>query len=213
MTTVTHNTLQEFLDALASGESTPGGGGAAALTGSQAAALLSMVLNFTVGRKKYADIEAEMQGYLARSEELRAGLLALVDRDAAAFGAVSACYSMPKETDAEKAARTAAMQAAMKGAAEVPFVVAKHCLELLQLAIPIGEKGNSNVVSDAATSAYLALAALNAGLLNVEINLKYIKDGDFVAEWTGKVADLRAAAADAYTAAIAACSATLGVNV
>lgn len=213
MTTVADSTLQQFLDALASGKSTPGGGGAAALTGSQAAALLSMALNFTVGRKKYADVEVEMQGYLARSESLRAGLLELVDRDARAFGAVSACYGMPKETDAEKAARTAAIQSAMQGATEVPFVVAGHCLELLQLAAPIGAKGNSNVVSDAATGAYLALAALNAGLLNVEINLKYIKDGDFVSQWTEKVVGVRTAAADAYTAAIAACSATLGVNV
>jgi formiminotetrahydrofolate cyclodeaminase len=211
--TITDNTLQEFLDALASGESTPGGGGAAALTGGQAAALLSMVLNFTVGRKKYAAVEAEMQGYLTRCEALRAELLALVDRDAEAFGAVTACYGMPKTTAEEKAARTAAMQAAMKGAAEVPLVVANKCLDLLRLAEPVGAKGNPNVVSDAATSAYLALAGLNSGLLNVEINLKYIKDSGFVEEWAGRVADLRAAAADAYTTATAACSATLGVTV
>jgi len=213
LTTVADNTLQEFLDALAAGQSTPGGGGAAALTGSQAAALLSMVLNFTVGRRKYAAVEDEMRGYLARCEELRAELLALVDQDAAAFGAVSACYTMPKKTDAEKSARTAALQTAMKGAAEVPFIVAGKCLELLQLAAPVGAQGNRNVVSDAATSAYLARAGLDSGLLNVEINLKYIKDSAFVAEWTDKVANLRAAAADAYTAATAACSATLGVTV
>ncbi|MBI3960479.1 MAG: cyclodeaminase/cyclohydrolase family protein [Chloroflexi bacterium] len=210
---ITDSTLQEFLDALAAGESTPGGGGAAALTGSQAAALLSMVLNFTVGRKKYADVEDEMRVVLACTEDLRTQLLSLVDRDAEAFGAVAACYTMPKTTDEEKTARTAAMQKAMKGAAEVPFVVAKKCLEVLQLAEPVGAKGNSTVVSDAATSAYLALAALNSGLLNVEINLKYIKDDSFNEEWAAKVAELRAAAADAYTTATAACSATLGVTV
>ena len=213
MAKITDSTLQEFLDALASGESTPGGGGAAALTGSQAAALLSMVLNFTVGRKKYAEVEAEMQAILTRTEELRGELLALVDKDAEAFGAVVACYSMPKETDAEKAARTAAMQTGMKGAMMVPFWVAEKCLELLRLAEPVGAKGNSTVVSDAATSLYLALAGVHSGLINVEINLKYIKDSAFVEEWTGKVASLRAAAAAAYAAGTTACSATLGVNV
>ncbi|RLT37855.1 MAG: methenyltetrahydrofolate cyclohydrolase [Chloroflexi bacterium] len=207
------NTLQGFLDALASGESTPGGGGAAALTGSQAAALLSMVLNFTVGRKKYAAVEEEMQAILARTEELRAELLGLIDRDAEAFGVVVATYSMPKETGEEKAARTAALQAGMKGAAAVPFAVAEKSLELMRLAEPVGAKGNPTVVSDAATSLYLALGAFNSGLINVEINLKYIKDDEFNAEWAAKVADLRAAAADAYTTAAAACSATLGVNV
>lgn len=213
MANISDSTLQGFLDALASGESTPGGGGAAALTGSQAAALLSMVLNFTVGRKKYADVEAEMQAILARTESLRAELLALVDADAEAFGVVVATYSMPKATDEEKAARTAAMQEGMKGAAKVPFQVAEKCLELLRLAEPVGAKGNPTVVSDAATSLYLAQSALNSGLLNVEINLKYIKDDEFNREWAAKVADLRAAAADAYTTAAAACSATLGVNV
>ncbi len=213
MANISDNTLQGFLDALASGESTPGGGGAAALTGSQAAALLSMVLNFTVGRKKYAAVEEEMQAILARTEELRAELLGLIDRDAEAFGVVVATYSMPKETGEEKAARTAALQAGMKGAAAVPFAVAEKSLELMRLAEPVGAKGNPTVVSDAATSLYLALGAFNSGLINVEINLKYIKDDEFNAEWAAKVADLRAAAADAYTTAAAACSATLGVNV
>ncbi|MGB5052345.1 MAG: cyclodeaminase/cyclohydrolase family protein, partial [Caldilineaceae bacterium] len=154
-----------------------------------------------------------MQAILARTEELRAELLALVDRDAEAFGVVVATYSMPKSTDEEKAARRAAMQEGMKGASQVPFVVAEKCLELLRLAEPVGINGNPTVVSDAATSLYLAQSALNSGLLNVEINLKYIKDDAFNAEWAAKAADLRAAAADAYTTAAAACSATLGVAV
>ena len=106
--------IVDFLDALASGQSTPGGGGAAALTGSEAAALLSMVINFTVGKKKYAAVEEAFQGYLTRTEALRSELLALADDDVAAFNGVAACYGMPKATDDEKAARTAAMQAAPK---------------------------------------------------------------------------------------------------
>ncbi|GIV68477.1 cyclodeaminase/cyclohydrolase family protein [Caldilinea sp.] len=191
----------EFLDALAAGQPTPGGGGAAALTGGMAAALLSMVIHFTIGKKKYADVEAEMQEYLARTETLRRELLAAVDADAAAFDAVAATYALPKETEEQKAARTAAMQEALKHAAEVPFAVAEKCLALLQLAAPIGAKGNSNVVSDAATALYLAFAALKSALVNVNVNLKFIKDAAFVEAWSAKVADLLAEADDAYAQA------------
>ena len=107
--------IGDFLDALASRQSTPGGGGAAALTGAQAAALVGMVINFTLGKKKYVDVEAEMRIYLEESERLRHELTALADQDVAAFQAVSACYSMPKATDEEKKARTSALQAAVKG--------------------------------------------------------------------------------------------------
>ncbi len=100
-------TTREFVDALAAQQPTPGGGGAAALTGSQAAALVSMVIQFTVGKKKYAAVEEEMKTFLAESEVLRTELLALADSDVAAFDAVAATYSMPKESDADKAARSA----------------------------------------------------------------------------------------------------------
>ena len=129
-------TIGAFLDALAARESTPGGGGAAALTGSQAAALLSMVINFTLGNKKYADVADAMTGYLEQSEALRHELLALADRDVEAFAAVSVCYGMPRKTAEEKATRTAALQTALKGAAEVPYVTAEKCLAVLELVEP-----------------------------------------------------------------------------
>jgi formiminotetrahydrofolate cyclodeaminase len=204
-------TTTEFLSALAAGQSTPGGGGAAALTAAQAAALVSMVINFTIGKKKYADVEVEMQGYLVRSELLRVDLLAEVDADAAAFDAVAATYGMPKETDEEKAARTAALQAALKHAAAVPFGVAEQALAVIELAHPVGAKGNSNVISDAACAVYLAYAALKCALVNVNVNLKFIKDEAFVAEWTQKTTDILARADAAYAAACAAIAQPLGV--
>lgn len=206
-----HMTTMEFVDALAAGQPTPGGGGAAALTGSQAAALVSMVINFTIGKKKYVEVEAEMQGYLARSEALRRELLAAVDADAAAFDAVAATYALPKESEAEKTARTAAMQAALKHAAATPFEAAEKCLELMKLAAPVGAKGNTNVVSDAATALYLAFAALKSAVVNVNVNLKFIKDETFVSDWAAKVDSLLAEADAAYTAAKAAIEGTLGV--
>ena len=205
--------IETFLNDLASGESTPGGGAASALTGSQAAALLSMVLNFTVGRKKHAAFEEELRGHLQRTEEMRAQLLTLADEDSAAFGAVAACYSMPRSTDEEKAARTSALQVALLGATEVPFSIAELCAVLLELAAPIAEKGNPNVVSDAATAAHLAHAALQSALVNVDINLKWLKDEAFVSRTQAEVAALKATAESNYTATRAACTKTLGVKI
>ncbi len=206
-------TIETFLNDLASGESTPGGGAAAALTGSQAAALLSMVLNFSVGRKKYAAVEDELRGHLLRTEGMRAELLTLADKDAEAFGAVAACFAMPRTTEAERAARTSSIQAALRGAAEVPFEIATLCAHILEVTAPVAEKGNSNVVSDAATAAHLAQAALDSALVNVDINLKWLKDEAYVTRMQAEVAALRASAEKDYCAARAACTRTLGVEI
>jgi formiminotetrahydrofolate cyclodeaminase len=171
-----------------------------------------MVINFTLDNKKYAAVQTAMQGYLHQSETLRQTLTDLADRDVEAFQAVSACYTMPRSSDAEKATRTAALQAALKVAAQVPFTVAQHCLAVMQLAEPVGRDGNANVVSDAATALYLAQAALLSALVNVNINLKLIKDADFVATWSNQRDELLARAAQAYQSAKSACETTLGVN-
>ena len=205
-------TVSTFLDALAARQSTPGGGGAAALTGSQAAALVSMVINFTLGGKKYADVQHEMEAYLEHSEELRGDLLELADRDVAAFKAVSACYGMPRETDAEQEARTLAIQAALKSAAEVPFVTAQRCLEVIQLIGPIARKGNSNVVSDAASALYLSVAALRSAIVNVNVNLKFIKDEKFVADYSSKRDELLEELDMVAAMAEGACEEALGIN-
>jgi formiminotetrahydrofolate cyclodeaminase len=204
-------TIAHFLDALAAKQSTPGGGGAAALTGSQAAALVSMVINFTLGNPKYAAVEEEMAAHLVRSEALRGELLALADADVAAFTAVSACYGMPRSTEAEKAARTAAMQAALQEAARVPLRTARACLGVLELVAPVAARGNVNVVSDAATALLLAEAALRSALVNVDINLKLIKDVAFHAEATAQREALVATCRTAVDAGRAACEATLGI--
>lgn len=209
MTSTATMAIGAFLDQLAAKQSTPGGGGAAALTGSQAAALVSMVLNFTVGVKKYADVEEEMQGYLRQSEALRQQLLQLADEDVEAFAAVSACYGMPRATDAEKAARTAALQNALKGAAQTPFKTAQASLEVMKLAGPVGAKGNVNIASDAATALYLANAALKSAIVNVNINLKFIKDDAFVAEWSARRDALLATADALYAQRKTACETAL----
>ena len=204
-------TTGEFVNALAAQQPTPGGGGAAALTGSQAAALVSMVIQFTVGKKKYAAVEEEMKTFLVESDALRTELLALADSDVAAFDAVAATYGMPKESDADKAARSAAMQLALKGAARVPMTVAEKCLRIMELAIPVGSKGNVNVVSDAASALYLAHAALLCAIANVNINLKSINDSEFYQEFTARVAAVCERAEQLYAEGKVAIAAVLGV--
>jgi formiminotetrahydrofolate cyclodeaminase len=166
-------------------------------------------LEFSANLKAVQD---EMERLLSETEPLRRELLALADRDVEAFTAVAACYGMPRETDAEKAARTAALQAALKIASEVPYTTAERCLAVLELAEPVGAKGNANVVSDAATSLYLAQAALRCAIVNVDINLKLIKDEIFVERLRGMRDRLLTDAGAAFAAARQACEQTLGVT-
>jgi len=168
--------MQAYLDRLASNSPTPGGGSVAALVGALGAALGSMVANFTVGKEKFAAVEADVQRLLAGCEAAREELSALVQADMAEYGKVSAAYGMPRKTDEEKAARTAAIQQALKDAAQVPLKAVAACHRVLALNRELVDKGNPNLISDAGVSVALALAALECAALNVEINLSYIED-------------------------------------
>jgi methenyltetrahydrofolate cyclohydrolase len=172
-------TIQEFLDGLASKSSTPGGGGAAAVSGAMGAALISMVANFTVGKKGYEDVEDECKAKLAKSEQLRSDLTDAIKDDVDVFNRVMASYGMPKETDEEKAARSTEIQAALKAATDVPLQCAKLCREVINLSQPVAEKGNNNVISDAGVAVLAGYAGLRSAALNVYINIGGIKDKEF----------------------------------
>lgn len=174
------STLQPFLDELAGGSATPGGGSAAAATGAMGAAAISMVCNLTIGRSKFADVEAEMVAILDRSEALRAALTQLVSDDAAAFAAIMDAYRLPKTTDDEKAARSQAIQAGTKEATLTPLATARACAEVIELSRSVVERGNPSAVSDAGAGAACAQAGLKAAALNVLINQSSIKDEAFV---------------------------------
>jgi len=178
---LTEKSVNEFLDELASAAPAPGGGSVAALSGALGAALISMVCNLTIGRKKYADVEEEMQRILAQSEALREHLAQLLEDDVAAFTRVSEAMKMPRDTEEQKAARQECLQAALKEATNVPMCVAEACAKVIDLSRPVGEKGNLNAVSDAGVAALAAEAGLRAAALNVLINLAWIEDQAFVA--------------------------------
>jgi formiminotetrahydrofolate cyclodeaminase len=177
---LTDKSVAKFLDELASNSPAPGGGSVAALAGALGAALTSMVCNLTVGKKKYAGVEAEMQSVLRQAEELRAVFSSVIDKDTEAFNKVMEAYGLPKDTDEQQALRTAAIQAATKEAALVPLGVMKHAIDSLALAKTVAERGNTNSVSDAGVSALLLNAACEGAALNVEINLSGISDTEFV---------------------------------
>ena len=177
-----NNTIPEFLDELASGSATPGGGGAAALSGAMGAALLSMVCNLTIGRKKFADVSAEMEQHMSRTEQLRAELMRLIEVDATAFDKLMAAYRLPKGNEEEKEVRREAIQAGAKGATLVPMQVAQACAEVVKLAQSVAEKGNPNAISDVGAGVASAQAGLKTSVLNVLINLPTIKDEVFVAQ-------------------------------
>ena len=172
--------LQTFLDQLASKASTPGGGSAAAIMGAMGAALISMVANLTVGKKKYEDVEAEMQGFLEQSEALRVQLTGMIQADVDVFDKVMAAYGMARETEADKEQRSQAIQAALKEATDVPLACAQLCADVIELCRPVAEKGNLNVISDAGVAVLAAHAALRSAALNVYINIGGIRDEEFV---------------------------------
>ena len=179
MTQIKDTAIEPFLDALASSAATPGGGSAAAILGGMGAALVSMVCNLTIGKKKYADVEGDMKDVLAKAEDLRHRLTGMIQEDVKAFDTVMGAYGMPKETDADKAARDAAIQDALKQATEVPIRCCRLAREVIDLALTASEKGNLNVISDAGVGVLSANAALRSAALNVYINAKMISDKSF----------------------------------
>jgi len=168
--------VSNFLDELASNSPTPGGGSVAALAGALGAALISMVGNLTIGKKKYEDVEEDIKKIISSSEKLRYELSQLIEEDVKAFNNFMATYKMPKETEDEKKIRTEKIQESLIEAAKVPLKVAYKCLEVLSLSREVAEKGNINVISDAGVAVLLAEAALESAILNVKINLRMIKD-------------------------------------
>jgi glutamate formiminotransferase/formiminotetrahydrofolate cyclodeaminase len=169
--------LGGFLDEVAAGTPTPGGGTVAALAGALAAALVAMVANLTIGKKKYATAQAEMTEARHEADRLRARLVGLMRRDSQAFEAVLAAHRLPQGTAAEADTRNQAILAATWEATRVPLETAEACLGVAEWALRSVRSGNPNASSDGASAAVLGRAAGEAALCNVEINLKNLPDG------------------------------------
>ena len=183
-------TVSQFLDELASDSPAPGGGSVAALAGAAGAALVSMVCNLTIGKKRYADVQGEMEAVLEQTELLRKELTQSIDKDTEAFNSVMAAFALPKGTEQEQAARSAAIQEATKTATLVPLCVMRTCEKALFHAQTVAQKGNKNSASDAGVAALMLRASCAGAALNVRTNLSGLNDAVFVrqiAQQSGKI--------------------------
>ena len=167
---------EAFLEDLAGSAPAPGGGGAAALMGAAGAALGNMVGSLTVGKKKYAAVEADILILNRRAVALRKRLEGLVQADADAFTPLAAAYKLPKETPEQQAHKAAVLEAALEGACAVPLEIMSACCEGIALAAEYAEKGSVMAVSDAGCAALFCKAALQAAGLNVSINTRLMAD-------------------------------------
>mgnify|MGYP001588853661 CR=1 FL=1 len=147
------NSLKNYLDDLAAKLPAPGGGSAAALSAALGASLISMVVNFTLGKPKYAQYEKELKEILEKSEKLREELLNLVDLDVVAYKSKN-----------------------LRDALDAPFMVCRLCFEGIKLCPSLIKKANVNLISDVGVAAVLLESAFASANFNIEINLKSLGD-------------------------------------
>ena len=182
--------IQAFTDVLASKASVPGGGGASALVGAVGTALGSMVGALTVGKKKYADVEAEIIELMKKADEVRAELLKQIDEDARVFEPLSKAYGLPKETEEQKAEKARSMEACLHEACSVPMEIMVKCCEAIELQKEFAAKGSSLAISDAGVGVAFCKAALQGASLNVFINTKSMKERDYADGLNRKALDM-----------------------
>ena len=184
--------MADYLEAVASGEPTPGGGSVVAVVAALAAALGEMVCRLTLGRPAYAAAEPEIQSVLSVLAGSRERLLALAAADETAYRRYLAAIALPKATEDERSTRRAAVQAALVEAIEIPLAVATECVTLGERLVPVAQLGNRHALSDAAAAALLVEAALRGALLNVRANVSLLRDPDSGARYLGRANSLEA---------------------
>lgn len=172
----TKMSCEEFTQILSTKAPVPGGGGASALVGALGCALGNMVGSLTVGKKKYADVEADIIALKEKADALQAELLSLVEEDAKAFEPLAKAYSLPKDTDEEKAERERVMAIVLKDACAVPLKIMHKCCDAIELIEEFAQKGSVIALSDAGVGATFCRSALYGASLNVFINTKSMAD-------------------------------------
>jgi glutamate formiminotransferase/formiminotetrahydrofolate cyclodeaminase len=201
--------LSGFVSSVASSTPTPGGGSVSAHVGALAAALAQMVAGLTVGRKKYAAVDAEMKQIALDAADVGNQLASLVEADAQAYTAVSNAYRLPKEPDDAAVRRSEAITEALLGASRVPLDTARACARVAELAATVAVKGNTNAVSDAGVAALLAEAACRGAAYNVRINIAALEDKSRGASLAAEATDLVARTGKFAAQAIAAVEAAI----
>lgn len=168
--------IQNFLDVLSSKEPVPGGGGASALCGAVGNALGQMVANLTVGKKKYAEVEPEIKEHLEKMVQLQAEFTALADDDAKVFAPLAKAYSLPSETEEQKAYKAEVMEKNLLAASAVPLQIMEKSMQMLTILDRLADIGSRMAVSDVGVAVQSTRAALLGAAMNVYINTKSMKD-------------------------------------
>ena len=168
--------ISEYLEVLSSKAPVPGGGGASALAGALGNALGQMVVNLTVGKKKYAEVEEETQKYLTDLKTMQQEFLHLSDRDAEVFAPLAECYRLPSTTPEEKEHKDAVMEEKLLDASMVPVEIMEKSLELLEILDVLADKGSRMAVSDVGVAVQFTRTALLGAVMNVYINTKSMKN-------------------------------------
>lgn len=182
----TKGTCEEFVEVLASKAPVPGGGGASALVGAIGMALGNMVGSLTAGKKKYADVEADILALKEKATALQADFLRLVEADAEAFEPLAKAYGMPRETEEEKAEKARVMAIVLKDACAVPMEIMEKCCEAIDVIEEFAAKGSALAISDAGVGVVFCKAALLGASLNVFINTKSMADKEYAASLNEK---------------------------
>lgn len=176
---IQERSVADYLEALASGSSTPGGGAAAALTLAQAAALVVMVCNFTYGKEKYAGVKDQVFDIMDHAKGIQRLALKAVEDDAGAFKAVMQAYKLPGPISTRDTAKQDAIQDALRVAATVPWSLVNYCEKLYEKALELRPICNPNLVSDVDVAICLLQSAVGALWINVDVNMRQIKDPNF----------------------------------
>ena len=187
---VEQKTIEGFLEVLSSREPVPGGGGASALAGALGNALGQMVANLTIGKKKYADVEAEIKELLGRMQKLQAAFVTLADRDAQVFAPLAECYSLPSLTEEEKAYKERVMEERLLDASFVPLEIMEHAVAMLGILEILGDKGSRLAVSDVGVGVQFIRASLLGAVMNVYINTKSMKNREKAEELNARAGQL-----------------------
>ena len=187
---VEQKTIEGFLEVLSSREPVPGGGGASALAGALGNALGQMVANLTIGKKKYADVEAEIKELLGRMQKLQASFVTLADRDAQVFAPLAQCYSLPSLTEEEKAYKEKVMEERLLDASFVPLEIMEHAVAMLGILEILGDKGSRLAVSDVGVGVQFIRASLLGAVMNVYINTKSMKNREKAEELNARAGQL-----------------------
>ena len=182
----TKGSCEDFIKILGSGAPAPGGGGASAFVGAVGVALGNMVAALTVGKKKYADVEKQMELLINKANILQNELLELVEKDAEGFAPLARAYGLPAETEAQKAEKNRILEEALKAACTVPFEIMGKCGIAIEMHREFASKGSRLAISDAGAGVEFCKAALKGASLNIFINTQAMKDRGYAQNINGR---------------------------